>query len=121
MPLRVAETVPTFPSEITDRFAVFYSSVVDGQLWCSDCIAVDSVIQDAFLAQDSPTALIIYVGDKPSWKNPTNIFRSGPWNISTVPTVIKLQEHSEVARLEGDAILDRDGLALFIKIGDDGH
>ena len=34
MPLRVAEILPSSPREITDQFVVFYSSIVDGQLWC---------------------------------------------------------------------------------------
>ncbi|KIK49524.1 hypothetical protein CY34DRAFT_69661 [Suillus luteus UH-Slu-Lm8-n1] len=96
MPLREVE-FPSDPSDLEhakEQFLIFYSSRVNGQLWCPDCVAVDRTIQDTFGPEDGPCAVIVYVGQKPEWKTPSNIFRGEPWQVTSVPTVIKVEDVS---------------------------
>lgn len=104
MPLREVE-FPSDPKDLEgarEQFLIFYSSRVNGQLWCPDCVAVDRTIQDTFRPQDGPSAVIVYVGQKPEWKTPSNIFRGEPWQVTSVPTVIKVKNSKVAGRLDSD-------------------
>lgn len=72
---------------VPDRYVIFYSSVVDGEMWCpvssfdltrveslaltathfahlQDCRAVEQLVKETF-SEDSPVScLIVYVGDR---------------------------------------------------------
>ncbi|KAK0208915.1 hypothetical protein DFS33DRAFT_1380403 [Desarmillaria ectypa] len=103
MPLHIAdetftESTPK-PEEIKHDYLIFYSSIVDDQLWCPDCRVVDGLVKDTFESDESPSALIVYVGDRPTWKTPANKFRGYPWKIESVPTIIKLKDGIESSRL----------------------
>ncbi|KAJ7459176.1 hypothetical protein B0H11DRAFT_2242743 [Mycena galericulata] len=99
MPLRIAE-LPVDPVSVKDAtFLIFYASIVDGKMWCSDCRKVDGTVQKTFASPDGPSAVIIYVGDKPEWRAKDNVFRGEPFKITAVPTIIKLRESVEVGRL----------------------
>ncbi|KAG7452243.1 uncharacterized protein BT62DRAFT_1071407 [Guyanagaster necrorhizus] len=116
MPLYIADESFTAstpqPVEIKHDYLIFYSSIVDGQLWCPDCRVVDGLIKDTFGSDKSPSALIVYVGDRPRWKTPTNGFRGDPWKIESIPTVVKLKDGIEAARLVDSEI--SAGLQEFI-------
>ncbi|KAJ7109934.1 hypothetical protein C8R44DRAFT_883954 [Mycena epipterygia] len=107
MPLHVAE-LPIDPASLRDRpeeFLIFYSSIVDGKMWCPDCRSVDDVVQAVFGAPDGPSAVIVYVGTKPEWRAVdsadrwSNVFRAEPFNIRGVPTIVKMSKKEEVGRL----------------------
>ncbi|KAF8140521.1 hypothetical protein EV363DRAFT_1151665 [Boletus edulis] len=95
-----------------ERFFVFFSSRLpeSNSLWCPDCRAVEDLIRKTFGSeQDPPSAVIVYVGQRSEWKAPDNVFRQDPWKVTTIPTIIKLDEAGkEVARLV-------DGLNLISK------
>ncbi|KAJ8084573.1 hypothetical protein PM082_003346 [Marasmius tenuissimus] len=102
MPLRTTEpTVAELAGQVpSDGYLIFYSSVVNGQLWCPDCQDIEKLIQDTFSPSDAPSALIAYVGDRAAWRgNPSNPFRGEPWKVTGVPTVIKLKDGKEDGRL----------------------
>jgi len=100
MPLQPVDlAVDSHPLNIF-QYLIFYSSIVDGQLWCPDCRDVKSLIEDTFSTDNSPTAGIIYVGNRAEWKEPSNVFRSQPWNITSVPTILKITGGEVVNRLE---------------------
>jgi len=118
MPLRIFENVdPHSLKDAPERFLIFYSSVIDGKLWCPDCRDIQEEVQKTFEASDGPSALIVYVGDKPDWKSPSNIFRGEPWRLSSIPTIIKLQNGVENGRLVEKAI--SGDLASFVRIQED--
>ncbi|EEB94596.1 hypothetical protein MPER_06563 [Moniliophthora perniciosa FA553] len=96
MPIQVADgSLAEVPSQLpSDGYVVFYSSIVDGQLWCPDCREVESLIKDTFSPPDAPPAVIVYVGDKPA----------GPWNLTSIPTIVKLVNGKEHGRLVEDEI-----------------
>ncbi|KAF7966220.1 hypothetical protein HWV62_39485 [Athelia sp. TMB] len=113
MPLRTTDNLQASQlDEISEEFLVFYSSITDGQLWCPDCRDIDPIVQSTFDA-NGPSALIVYVGQKSEWKRPAeNIYRTEPWNITGVPTILKLEKITQgkiTDRLEGenDAIIKK--------------
>ncbi|RDB28790.1 hypothetical protein Hypma_015891 [Hypsizygus marmoreus] len=57
--------------------------------------------------------VIVYVGDRPAWKTPLNVFRADPWKLTDIPTIIKLRDGVEESRLVEKDIAG--GLAAFIK------
>ncbi|KAG7099711.1 hypothetical protein E1B28_001529 [Marasmius oreades] len=92
-----AELAKQVPS---DGYLIFYSSVVDGQLWCQDCRAVETLVEDSFSSADAPSALIVYVGDRATWRGkPSHPLRSEPWKVTGVPTIVKLKDGKEEGRL----------------------
>ncbi|TFK41829.1 hypothetical protein BDQ12DRAFT_677228 [Crucibulum laeve] len=114
MPLYTADGSidPHTLKRVPEQFLVFYSSIVDGKLWCPDCVAIEELVKTTF-GPDGPSALIVYVGDRSQWKSPSNIYRGEPWKLTSVPTIIKLKDGKEEARLVDDEIAPR--LAAFVK------
>ncbi|TFK77441.1 hypothetical protein BDN72DRAFT_43697 [Pluteus cervinus] len=114
MPLRTTSTTdPTSLSTVSEEYLIFYSSIVDGRLWCPDCRAVEEDVRNVFDGSDDPPALIVYVGDKSSWKPSSNPFRGAPWNITSIPTIVKVKDGKEIGRLVELEV--KPGLAEFIK------
>ncbi|WOO82161.1 Thioredoxin domain-containing protein 17 [Vanrija pseudolonga] len=88
------------------KFLVFFSSKVDGRLWCGDCRNTEHVVQETFGGADKPKAVLYWVGDKTEWKNPENQART-EWKITNIPTIVRLDESGkEVARIVEDDLLD---------------
>jgi len=70
-------------------------------------------VKNTFTSKGSPSALIVYVGDRPTWKSPSNRFRGEPWRVQSVPTIIKVKDGEEVKRLVDTEI--SLGLGRFIE------
>ncbi|KAJ7751206.1 hypothetical protein DFH07DRAFT_826514 [Mycena maculata] len=114
MPLRVAE-LPIDPLSLKGTtYFIFYASIVDGKMWCSDCRAVDDVVQQTFTDANAE-ALIVDVGKKPEWKAMDNIFRGEPFKITAVPTIIRMRESVEVGRLVENPDEIKLNLSAFVK------
>ncbi|KAF9015679.1 hypothetical protein BDQ17DRAFT_1269690 [Cyathus striatus] len=115
MPLTVADGSidPVSLKQVPEKFIIFYSSVVDGKLWCPDCVVVDGLVQRTFGKPDGPSALVVYVGDRSQWKSSTNIYRGAPWNINSVPTIVRVEDGVEVGRLVDSEIFS--GLEEFTR------
>ncbi|THV07462.1 hypothetical protein K435DRAFT_833363 [Dendrothele bispora CBS 962.96] len=99
--------------QASESFLIFYSSVVNGKLWCPDCQDVEELVKRTFEPEDAPPALIVYVGDRNTWKSPSNVFRKAPWSLSSIPTIIKMKDGKEEARLVESEISSK--LESFIK------
>ncbi|KDR85746.1 hypothetical protein GALMADRAFT_234806 [Galerina marginata CBS 339.88] len=98
---------------VPERFIIFYSSIVDGEMWCPDCRVIDNLVKETFSA-GGPEALIVYVGNRNQWKNPTNVYRQEPWKLTNVPTIVRLKDGKEDGRL-GDDVQILSSLAEFVK------
>ncbi|KAG6332070.1 hypothetical protein ID866_7024, partial [Astraeus odoratus] len=97
-------------------FLVFFSSRLDGKLWCPDCVAVERLINQTFTAKESPPALLVYVGQRDEWRSKDNIFRGAPWHLTAIPTIIKLNEAGdEIDRLVENDVQDPGKFALFVR------
>jgi len=94
--------------DIKENFVIFYSSRDEsGRMWCPDCRDVEDIIARTFSLPDGPSGLIVYVGQRPEWKTEANVFRSAPWRIQSIPTIVKLKDGVEIGRLvEGEIISD---------------
>ncbi|KAI0308274.1 hypothetical protein B0F90DRAFT_1621821 [Multifurca ochricompacta] len=118
MPLNTAQNPFELSSyeDIRENFLIFYASRDEsGRMWCPDCRVVEDLVERTFARADGPSALIIYVGQKPEWKTEANNFRAAPWCIQSIPTVVKLQDGKEIGRLvEGD-IINGPGLEEFVE------
>ncbi|KAL5519136.1 hypothetical protein ACEPAH_819 [Sanghuangporus vaninii] len=92
-------------------YLVFYSSVdkTSNQMWCPDCRRVEDSVRTAFEPADAPSALIVYVGQRHDWRGSSNNpFRGSPWNVSSVPTILR----RDGARLVDEEI-NEESLAAF--------
>ncbi|KAF8910148.1 hypothetical protein CPB84DRAFT_1764727 [Gymnopilus junonius] len=99
--------------KVPEHFVVFYSSIVNGEMWCPDCRRVEDIVKETFSGDDHDV-LIVYVGDRTQWKNPTNIYRQEPWHITNVPTIIRLKNGKEDGRLSDDQEILNE-LKTFVK------
>ncbi|KIM70298.1 hypothetical protein SCLCIDRAFT_101513 [Scleroderma citrinum Foug A] len=76
-----------------NRFIVFFSSRVDGRLWCPDCVAVEGLVNNTFRPEHGQYyGVLVYVGQKAEWKSENCIFRREPWCITAIPTIMKLDK-----------------------------
>ncbi|KAI0066495.1 hypothetical protein BV25DRAFT_1390313 [Artomyces pyxidatus] len=121
MPLNTAQNPLDLSSfdDIKEQFVIFYSSRdEEGKMWCPDCRAVEDLVERTFSPIGGPSALVIYVGQKPEWKTPDNPFRGPAWDVQSVPTIVRLSNVTLKLRLgttgvdvhvrdaaEGEAIL----------------
>ncbi|KAH9486250.1 Thioredoxin-like protein Clot [Psilocybe cubensis] len=133
MPLYIADGSidPLSLLSVPEKFVIFYSSIVDGQMWCpvcprlsfelirdlisvdQDCREIDQLVQNTF-SEGGPAALIVYVGDRGQWKTASNVYRQEPWKITSVPTIVRLKDGKEEARLEDPGPIQQ-GIAAFVK------
>ncbi|EIW63986.1 uncharacterized protein TRAVEDRAFT_32840 [Trametes versicolor FP-101664 SS1] len=112
MPLQESTdpAAPSWAHTVTADFLIFYSSRDgNGRLWCPDCVSVENLVQNTFGPAEGPSGAIVYVGQRPDWKTPSNAFRAGPWNVSSIPTVIRTRDG---ARLVEGEITER--LSSFV-------
>lgn len=81
MPIKDAPSIPKSWDDIEEPFVIFYASKKDGVMWCpvsrlirksvykvnkiqQDCRAVEGFVKETFEAEDSPSAIIIHVGQR---------------------------------------------------------
>ncbi|KAH9982984.1 hypothetical protein BGW80DRAFT_1266190 [Lactifluus volemus] len=99
--------------DIKENFVIFYASRDEsGNMWCPDCLDVEDLVKSTFGPADGPSGLIIHVGQRSEWKNDANQFRSAPWCIQSIPTIVKLQDSKEVDRLVESDITNHHLLTL---------
>ncbi|KAI8981139.1 hypothetical protein BD414DRAFT_491771 [Trametes punicea] len=102
---------PSWVQGVTTDFLIFYSSRDgSGKLWCPDCVAVEHVVQQTFGPADGPSGLIVYVGQRLAWKDASNPYRAGPWNVNSIPTVIRTRDGARL--VEGEI---SKHLAAFVR------
>ncbi|KAG5720541.1 hypothetical protein E4T56_gene2570 [Termitomyces sp. T112] len=97
MPIRVVNGFAdpqVVKDAIGEEYIIFYSSIMDGKMWCPDCRDVEILVNRTFCGENSPSALIVYVGDRAEWRIPSNPFRGGAWKVTSVPTIIRIKDAS---------------------------
>ncbi|GAA5869026.1 hypothetical protein JCM3774_002452 [Rhodotorula dairenensis] len=131
MPLLFPETSQS-PQAILDRakgatadkphFLVFFASIDEhtGKPWCPDCSEVQQEVERLVPEQNST---LVFVGDRTEWKKPDNAFRQKPFNISKIPTIIRVQGGADnvaasldsAPRLIESELRDRSKFEEFVK------
>ncbi|KAL4758361.1 uncharacterized protein BDW70DRAFT_142012 [Aspergillus foveolatus] len=136
MPVTKTFNLPSSPEFLSPRtdsenattfFLSFHASVDPntGKPWCPDVVAAIPHLEEVFSAPGSPDVAFVEVGQKPEWRDLSNVYRT-KWNVNNVPTLVRFENVNgtvkETGRLvEGD-ILDRKKLGEFVfnKPGDAG-
>ncbi|KAH6917027.1 hypothetical protein BKA70DRAFT_1417804 [Coprinopsis sp. MPI-PUGE-AT-0042] len=116
MPLYVADGSidPLTLQTVPERYVIFYASEMGGKMWCPDCVNVKPLIDEVLSGPDSPCALVVFVGTREQWKTPDNIWRQAPWNVTGVPTVVKIKDGHPAERLV-ESQIQRDRFLEFVK------
>eukprot|EP00043_Microstomoeca_roanoka_P011348 m.107056 g.107056 ORF g.107056 m.107056 type:complete len:126 (+) comp15172_c0_seq2:218-595(+) len=75
------------------RVFVFCTGADDasGTSWCPDCVRAKPVVNEAMekFSNENDVFIICDVGDRPTWKDPNNVFRQDPkFRIKSVPTLL---------------------------------
>ncbi|ETS64669.1 hypothetical protein PaG_00615 [Moesziomyces aphidis] len=93
----------------TPQYLIFFSS--GNPPWCPDCVDAQPAINHVF--GTSADAHLVLV-DRPDWKSPDNIFRT-QCGIKCIPTITKMINGKEVARIEDAECKTIDSVAKFIQ------
>jgi len=95
-------------------FLVFYSSIdpTTKEMWCPDCRRVEELVQTSFDRIGSPSALIVFVGQRGEWKQntPASPFRGEPWRLDSIPTIVRRRDDARLV----DTDINTQNLAAFI-------
>lgn len=83
----------TPPSTKDTHYVVFFASGEPS--WCPDCRDALPALNAVFGADDAPTAHIVRAGERDEWRKADNKYRVAPWNITGVPTVMRIENVSQ--------------------------
>ncbi|XP_044733069.1 thioredoxin domain-containing protein 17-like isoform X2 [Chrysoperla carnea] len=80
---------------------------VTKQSWCSDCVEADPIIESHLsLLPENSHFIISIVGDRPTWKDAKNPFRTDKrFKLMVIPTLIRWKSPH---RLEGEQLANPD-------------
>ncbi|XP_068642678.1 thioredoxin-like protein Clot [Aristolochia californica] len=72
--------------------------------WCPDCVRAEPVIYQKLEASAKDVVLLkAYVGDRPTWRNPSHPLRVDQrFKLTGVPTLIRWENDAIAGRLEDD-------------------
>ncbi|KAF2443287.1 hypothetical protein P171DRAFT_333572, partial [Karstenula rhodostoma CBS 690.94] len=114
-----AQDLPLANDTNATYFLMFISSISPEtkQPWCPDVRAALPVIGAAFSAETAPRVGFVHVGQKPEWKDLSNVHRT-KWNVNAVPTLVRYQrvgdEVKETGRLVEGELLDQKKLKELV-------
>ncbi|KAJ9479016.1 DUF953 domain-containing protein [Pseudozyma hubeiensis] len=111
MTLTTSSDVPSPSSTNSPQYLIFFSSGTPP--WCPDCVDAQPSVQKVF-GGDSIDGHIVLVGERSEWKTPENRFRK-QYSIRCIPTITKVVDGKEVARLEDSECKDVDTVSAFVK------
>ncbi|KAL4881686.1 hypothetical protein BJY04DRAFT_218127 [Aspergillus karnatakaensis] len=128
MPILKTFTLPKSPasldlSSLASPFFISFHASPDpatGKPWCPDVVAALPHLNEVFAVPDAPQVAFVEVGQKPEWRDPSNVFRTN-WNVKATPTLIRFESVDggvkEVGRLVEGELLDRKRLKAFLSGG----
>ncbi|GAA5930623.1 hypothetical protein JCM1841_006820 [Sporobolomyces salmonicolor] len=85
-PEAVLSQIPSSTSPSAPHYLIFFAP------WCPDCLATQSAIEQRVPESNST---LVYVGERQQWKTPDNPFRKAPFNISKIPTIVRVEQGGE--------------------------
>ncbi|KAH7050191.1 hypothetical protein B0J12DRAFT_663499 [Macrophomina phaseolina] len=107
-PHDLAKTLESDAAATGTGFLVVYASHVDGQSWCGDCRAAEPVVEKKFGDKFGERAWVVFAGDKAEWRTPENVWRKKPFEITHLPTLVKVTAEGKWEKLvEGDVYNQR--------------
>ncbi|KAI8920369.1 hypothetical protein DFJ77DRAFT_239603 [Powellomyces hirtus] len=106
-------------AETSGRVFVYLFASEDpktGKSWCPDCVTSDPLVAAEIQKVPSATLLVVPVGDRPTWRDPSNFYRTHPRIAATaVPTLIEWGTGGPVKRLVESEVNNVDGLRKFFQ------
>ncbi|KAL7412905.1 hypothetical protein BDY24DRAFT_391524 [Mrakia frigida] len=101
---------------VSTSFVVYYSSVDEstGEMWCPDCVRAVPKVAALLDSPHAPDVFIQYVGQRSEWKSPSSPYRAEPYNLTSIPTIVKLEDGVEVSRLADPEFNEEGALAAFV-------
>ncbi|KAG9450648.1 hypothetical protein H6P81_010613 [Aristolochia fimbriata] len=86
--------------------------------WCPDCVRAEPVIYQKLEASVKDIVLLkAYVGDRPTWRNPSHPLRTDQrFKLTGVPTLIRWENDAVAGRLEDDEAHLADKIDSLVKI-----
>jgi len=97
-------------------FAIFCASIDEesGHSWCPDCRDAEPVVEKALEGlPEEMVFLYVEVGDRPTWKDADNVFRTSPdLKLTGVPTLLEVGTSK---RLEADDCVKEDLVTKLFK------
>ncbi|RDX51902.1 hypothetical protein OH76DRAFT_1346010 [Lentinus brumalis] len=97
----------SWAQDVKAEYLIFFSSRDEsGKPWCPDCRAIEGLLEEAFGPAESPSAMILYVGQRSAWKTPANPYRAPPWSVQSVPTIVRTRDGARLADEEISQHLD---------------
>ncbi|KAL3478568.1 hypothetical protein BJX99DRAFT_256464 [Aspergillus californicus] len=125
MPILTNFTLPKSAAALdtTIPFFISFHASPDpntGKPWCPDVVAALPYLTETFSTPDAPQVAFVDVGQRPEWKEPSNVYRT-TWNVHNVPTLVRFEKQDgrvrEVGRLVEGEILDSKRLKAFVTGG----
>ncbi|KAL4805657.1 hypothetical protein BDV18DRAFT_139604 [Aspergillus unguis] len=125
MPILRSFALPPSPAQLhlsasTSPFFISFHASPDpttGKPWCPDVVAALPHLTEVFSAPSAPEVAFVDVGQKPEWKDLTNVYRTR-WNVNSVPTLVRFElidgSMKEITRLVEGEILDRTKLEKLV-------
>ncbi|XP_031551663.1 thioredoxin domain-containing protein 17-like [Actinia tenebrosa] len=96
------------------KFVMFIGAIDEtGDSWCPDCRDAEPVVEKGLNSAPSDSVFIlVVVGDRPTWKDPNNEFRTGKYKLTGIPTLVEIGTQK---RLGPDECKKQDLVDMFFK------
>ncbi|KAK0521799.1 hypothetical protein OC834_006527 [Tilletia horrida] len=116
MPLHTSQLPAAIAQAPSPAYLIFWAS--GSPSWCPDCRNAEPAVHAVFGTGPNdgtggPSGYMIYVGDRPTWKDPNNQYRT-EYNIQSVPTIVRWENGKETGRIEDAECQDEGKLQAFI-------
>ncbi|KAK1971716.1 hypothetical protein LZ32DRAFT_598966 [Colletotrichum eremochloae] len=109
----VAESLKAEGSEAKPAYLVVYASHRDGRSWCGDCTAAEPYIEKKFGGNED-TVRVVYAGLPEEWRTKENPWRQAPFNVTNLPTLIKVSGEKKWEKLVEADVYDQRKLDAFV-------
>ncbi|KAF6845206.1 thioredoxin-like protein 5 [Colletotrichum musicola] len=94
-------------------YLVVYASHRNGRSWCGDCTAAEPYIEKKF-GGDAETVRVVYAGLPDEWRTKDNAWRQAPFNVTNLPTLIKVSGNNKWEKLVEADVYDQNKLDAFV-------
>ncbi|KAF4785958.1 hypothetical protein HER10_EVM0011892 [Colletotrichum scovillei] len=112
----VAAALVAEASESKPAFLVVYASHRNGRSWCGDCTAAEPYIEKKFGGGEQ-TVRVVYAGLPDEWRTKENPWRQAPFNVTNLPTLIKVSGDKKWEKLVEADVYDQKKLDAFVGSG----
>ncbi|KAJ9150281.1 hypothetical protein NKR23_g3691 [Pleurostoma richardsiae] len=92
-------------------FLVVYASLTKGRSWCGDCRKAEPFLEKKFAEKD---AEVVYAGEPQEWRKPDNPWRQAPFNVTNLPTLLKVTANGKWHKLVEADVYNQRKLDDFV-------